>query len=93
MEDEETRSETEEPTDCVKINYNRRNKAKSVTCTLGATTLNSYMNCFNDIKSLTFYKKLIAEYIGNFISCFSNLYFYCKKCKLEKLAKFLCLFI
>ena len=54
----------DEVANCVKINYNKKKEARSVTVNFGSPTLNSYMNCCNDIKSLTFYKKLFAEYIG-----------------------------
>jgi hypothetical protein len=50
--------------ECIRLNYNRNKEAKSVTINCGSPTLNSYMNCCNDIKSFTFYKKLVAEYIG-----------------------------
>ena len=50
--------------ECIRLNYNRNKQAKSVTINCGSPTLNSYMNCCNDIKSLAFYKKLLAEYIG-----------------------------
>jgi hypothetical protein len=64
INDDEDEEEDDETPTCIRVNYNKRNEARSITVNCGSPTANTYMSCFNDIKSLSFYKKLIAEYLG-----------------------------
>ena len=52
---------------CFQINYDSKNRAKSVTCNLQAAGLTSYGTCFHDCKTIALYQKLIAEFLGTMI--------------------------
>ena len=54
-------------TGCFQINYDERNKPKSLTCNFSSGGDASYTDCVHDFKTIALYQKLIAEFIGNYI--------------------------
>lgn len=61
-------------TSCFQINYDERNKPKSLTCNFNSNGDNSYTNCVHDFKTIALYQKLIAEFIGNYFDMLDNLF-------------------
>lgn len=53
---------------CLQINYDEeRNEPRSLTCNLSSSGVKSYQNCCTDFKTILFYQKLIAEFIGTML--------------------------
>ena len=52
---------------CFQVNYNARNQPTSIICNLNSNGVESYRNCFHDIKTITLYQKIVAEFVGTFV--------------------------
>jgi hypothetical protein len=57
-------------TKCYNVTYDSNEKISSITFNCGAKFIASYVGCCDDLKNITFYKKLLAEYLGKKILYF-----------------------
>lgn len=52
---------------CYTVNYDSKEKISSITFNCGSKLIASYVSCCDDFKNITFYKKLLAEYLGKIL--------------------------